>query len=202
MPSIQGYQIDGLSTSGILMPMLSNKYSVSFYFQKPVMAVIDNQDYLSMQCVNFDRPHLTFEKAEIHRYNAPTVKVPTRGSWGDVNITVQLDIGGRAANIIQAQMNAQQSIMSATGGNSTFPTAAGANYYKFHCELRQYDGMYDTPIELWELEGCWIQSYNPGQNNYESTTPLNANIIMSIDNAQQIIQGNLTDDTAIDGFSV
>lgn len=202
MPSISGFNIAGLSISGILQPKLSYRFNVRFFFQQSVLSNIDNPDYLSNQCISFTRPKLTFDKVTVPRFSVQAY-VPGRPHWGTCSLTVEDDISGKATNIIQQQINAQNQITLATGGNSSFPNAAGADYYKFLTVLSQLDGQHNaTPIEQWQIEGCWIEDVDYGKNDYaQGGESMHITMTISIDNAIQLIQGNTQDSSAISGFA-
>lgn len=202
MPSIQNYQIPGISVGGYLQPKLAHKFSLTFQLKPNVAMAAGTSDYLSLQTNRCSRPSLDFEKVTISRYQTQ-VHVPGRYKWsGSIEFTVDDDIGGYATSLIQAQLNVQQQIIGASGGSSEFPSAAGANSYKFLGILTQYDGQNSVPIEQWQLEGCYFERVNWGENTYENGgQKMTIAISLSYDNAIQIINGNTADDTAIAGFS-
>ena len=202
MPSIQNYRIPNLSTQGYLMPKLVHKFSLMFQMKPEVSSISGTSDYLSMQVTHANRPKLEFDKVTVSRYNSQ-IYLPGRYKWANtLDFDFEDDIGGLASNIIQAQLNVQQQVIAATGGSSEFPSAAGANQYKFLSILTQLDGQNDTPIEQWQFEGCWIESCDWGKNDYgQGGEALAASVVLSYDNAVQILNGNTADNTGISGFS-
>lgn len=202
MPSIQNYRIPNLSTQGYLMPKLVHKFSLLFQMKPEVSSVVGTSDYLSQQVTNVNRPKISFDKVTVARYNSQ-IYIPGRYKWdGTLDFDFEDDIGGLASNIIQAQLNIQQQVIAATGGGSEFPSAAGANQYKFLSILTQYDGQNDVPIEQWQYEGCWIEKADWGKNDYkDGGVAVSCSINLSFDNAIQILNGNTADNVGTSGFS-
>src|SRR5574343_117352 len=117
------------SGNGILAPKLKNRWQVRFI--GIAKAANGNGKDLTAQAVTVSRPSLSFEEVKLDRYNS-TAYVAGKHSWEPLNLTVEDDITGLAATVVQQQLEGQQRLIGADSANGAWlnaePTASG---YKF-----------------------------------------------------------------------
>ena len=174
------------SGNGILQPKLKNRWQVRFI--GIAKAANGNGKDLTAQAVTISRPNLSFEEVRLDRYNA-TAYVAGKHSWQPVNLTVEDDITGLAATLVQQQLETQQRLIGADSSNgqwlNTEPTASG---YKFAMKLELLDGN-EAVVETWKLEGCFIQECDWGELDYTSSEAAQINLTVRFDHAYQEIAG-------------
>ncbi len=180
MSTINDIGIPGVG-SGILHPMQKNRWRITF---ANMGGGIDSQP-VSMQAIKVNRPHLKFEKVTLHRYNSIAM-VAAKHSWETMALTVQADVSGTAARVIQAQLQKQQWLIGAEG---QWMAAAGeGSLYKFVIYLDQLDGN-DQVIEKWTVEGAWLEDVNWGDLDYSTGDPVEIELTVSFDHARQLVGG-------------
>ena len=145
------------------------------------------------------RPNLSFEEVKLDRYNS-TAYVAGKHSWDPLNLTVEDDITGLAATLVQQQLETQQRLIGADSSNGQWlnaePTASG---YKFGLKLELLDGN-EGVVEVWKLEGAWIQSADWGELDYSASEALQISLTIRFDHAYQEIAGQGYG-TALGGFA-
>ncbi len=180
MATINDMGIPGVGT-GILHPKHKNRWRVIF---ANMGGGADSQP-VSMQAINVDRPRLTFEKINLHRYNS-VAYVAGKHSWEPSNLVVQDDVTGSAATVIQQQLQKQQWLIGAEG--QWLAAAGEGSIYKFVTYLDMLDGN-DQVIEKWTMEGCWIENSNWDSLDYSTGEPVQIQLQISYDHARQLIGG-------------
>ncbi|MCK9369636.1 hypothetical protein M0R04_06990 [Candidatus Dojkabacteria bacterium] len=180
MSTINDIGIPGVG-SGILHPMQKNRWRITM---ANMGGGVDSQP-VSMQAIKVNRPHLKFEKVSLHRYNS-VAYIAAKHSWETMNLTVQADVSGTAAKVIQAQLQKQQWLVGAEG--QWLAAAGEGSLYKFVVYLDQLDGN-DTVIEKWTVEGCWLEDVDWGELAYETGDPVEISLTISFDHARQFIGG-------------
>jgi hypothetical protein len=140
---------------------------------------------VSMQAISVNRPKLTHEKITLHRYNSVSY-IAGKHSWEPMSLTIQDDVTGTAAAVIQAQEQKQQWLIGAEG--QWLAAAGEGSLYKYVTYLDMLDGN-DQVIERWTIEGCWIESVDYGEIAYESSDPVTITLSVSYDHARQNIGG-------------
>ncbi len=180
MSTISDIGIPGVG-SGILHPMQKNRWRITM---ANMGGGIDSQP-VSMQAIKVNRPHLKFEKVALHRYNSVSY-IAAKHSWETMSLTVQADVTGSAARVIQAQLQKQQWLIGAEG--QWLAAAGEGSLYKFVIYLDQLDGN-DQVIEKWTVEGCWLEDVDWGELAYETGDPVEIALTISYDHARQLVGG-------------
>lgn len=180
MSTINDFGIPGVG-SGILHPKHKNRWRVTF---ANMGGGADSQP-VSMQAVTITRPKLTFEKVALHRYNSVSM-IASKHSWDPLAITIQDDVNGTAAAVIQAQLQKQQWLIGAEG--QWLAAAGEGSLYKFVTYLDMLDGN-DQVIEKWTVEGSFIENVDWGELDYSTGEPVTISFNVSYDHARQNIGG-------------
>ena len=180
MSTINDFGIPGVG-SGILQPKQKNRWRVTF---ANMGGGADSQP-VSMQAVTITRPKLTFEKVPLHRYNSVAM-IAAKHSWDPMSITLQDDVLGTAAAIVQAQLQKQQWLIGAEG--QWLAAAGEGSLYKYVTYLDMLDGN-DQVIEKWTVEGSFIESVDWGDLDYSTGEPVTIALTVSYDHARQSIGG-------------
>jgi len=178
--TINDFGIPGVG-SGILQPKRKNLWRVTF---ANMGGGADSQP-VSMQATQVTLPKLTWEKVALHRYNSVSM-IATKHSWDPMTLTLQNDITGTAAIVVQQQMQKQQWLTGAEG--QWLATAGEGSLYKYVTYLDLMDGN-DQVVEKWTVEGCFIESVDYGELNYETGEPVTIALTVSYDHARQNIGG-------------
>jgi hypothetical protein len=138
---------------------------------------------LTSQVVSVSRPSLTHDDVVIDVYNS-RINLAGKHTWDAITLTVRDDVTGNVAKSIAAQLQ-----MQVDHANQSSTKAGGG--YKFGMAIENLDGAQPvtTPLDSWELAGCYIQNVNYGENNYATSDPLQITIAIKYDNANHIILG-------------
>jgi len=172
--------------NGILAPKLKNRWQVRFSHIARA-ANISGKD-LTAQAVNITRPQLEFEEVQLDRYNSRAY-VAGKHTWSPMTLTIEDDITGQAAYVIQAQLETQQRLIGADSSNGNWlnaePTASG---YKFATKLELLDGN-EATVESWILEGCFIQSVDYNDLDYSTSDAAQITLTIRFDHARQELMG-------------
>lgn len=157
------------SGTGILQPKLKFKWRATF---TNLGGGADTQP-VTRQCTTADRPKLSWEEVELHRYNS-RVFVAGKHSWDTINIGIEDDIGSQAASVLQEQIQAQQYLTGVEG--AWLASASEASSYKFTTRLDLLDGN-EAVVERWIIQGCWIQNFDWDNLDYSAT---NSQVMMNL----------------------
>lgn len=180
MSTINDIGIPGVGT-GIYHPKQKNRWRVTF---ANLGGGTDSQP-ISMQAIKINRPALSFKEVELHRYNS-VAYVAGKHEWEELKLTMEDDVTGTAAAVLQAQLQKQQWLIGAEG--QWLAAAGEGSLYKFVTYLDQMDGN-DQVIEKWTIEGCWIKSANYGENDYSTGDAIQIELSLRFDNARQSLGG-------------
>ena len=180
MSTINDFGIPGVGT-GILHPMQKNRWRITF----ANMGGGVNSQPVSMQATKTTKPKLKHEKVALHRYNS-VAYIAAKHSWETLKLTVQSDVTGTAATVLQAQEQKQQWLIGAQG--QWLAAAGEGSLYKFVAYLDTLDGN-DQVTETWTYEGCWIESIDWGELTYENGEAVDIELEISFDHARQSIGG-------------
>ena len=180
MATINDIGIPGVGT-GILQPKLKHRWRVTF---ANLGGGTDSQP-LSMQAVTVSRPSVTFDEIQLDRYVSRAF-VAGKYTWEDMSLSVEDDVTGTAARVIQEQMQKQQWLVGAEG---PWLAAAGeGSLYKFVTYLDMMDGN-EQVIEKWTVEGCWIKTANWNDLDYSASEAVKIDLTIRFDHARQDIGG-------------
>lgn len=174
--------------NGIIMPLLKNKWKVEFFNigGTRVQPASTHADILTLQAITGDRPKLSFEEIELHRYNS-RAWVAGKHTWDPVSFTFEADMSGFVAGVLQDQLEKQQALI-ARGAGPVMNTAASGQQYKFSMLVSMLDGNV-TPLEVWAYEGVWIQQIDYGDLDYAASEAVKLPVTFRFDHARQVILG-------------
>jgi hypothetical protein len=177
MSTINDIGIPGIG-GGILHPKLKNKWRVRF------TGIGDGPtgQALSLQATTVERPKLSHEEVELHRYNSK-IWIAGKHTFEPITLTVEDDITGQASSVIQQQLQKQQFLVGAEG--QYLASAATGSLYKFGTYLDLLDGGSEV-VEEWQLSGSWIQNIDYGDLDYSSSEAVLLTLTIRYDHAQQV----------------
>lgn len=194
MATILDIGIDS-SNMGVYHPKMKNRWKVIFFqpaFSQDSGSKIGDfpsvRDAFTMQCTKFDRPKVSMEEVQLHRYNSVVKVAQSKYSFGDINMTIEDDVTNNAAKKLQGLFENQQMLIGQRS-NPLMRTARTASEYKFGCSFQMLDGGSDY-VEQWNLSGCWFKNIDWGDMDYSDGGIVTISITLSIDHAQQEF-GNL-----------
>lgn len=164
--------------SGILQPKLSHKWRVRF---TGIGNGTGTGNSLSLQATTVERPKLSYDEVELHRYNSK-IWVAGKHTFEPITLTVEDDISGTASRIIQEQSQKQQFLIGAEG--QYLASASEGSLYKFATYLDHLDGN-DQVVEEWQLEGSWLQNIDWGSLDYSSSEAVLITLTIRYDHAIQ-----------------
>lgn len=195
MSTINDFGIPDIA-QGILHPKHKHRWRVKFIN----IAGGSTSTALSHQLVTFERPKLTFEKIEIHRFNSRAF-VAGKHLFDPINFTLEDDIAGTASRVLQQQLQIQQWL---TGAEGPFLGAATeGSQYKFATLLEMTDGGRDDEVaERITLEGCFLENIDLGDVDYTSSEAVQINCVLSFDHARQDLGGYSGPGSALGGQGV
>jgi hypothetical protein len=169
-------------TQGLLMPKLKYRFRVmfeNFGISKPTTE-------LTKQVMTFARPNVTFENIDIPIYNS-TLKLAGKPTWADVACELRDDASGSVSKLVGEQLQKQMDFLE-------MASAASGIDYKFLTKLEILDGGNGaaTPVvlETWELYGCYLQGADYQQLSYSENGPVQINLTIRYDNANQTPNGS------------
>lgn len=180
MSTINDFGIPGVG-SGILHPKQQNRWRATF---ANMGGGADSQP-VSAQVIKLTRPKLSYQEVELHRYNS-VAYIGGKHKWEPLTFSVQDDVTGAAATVLQAQHQKQQWLIGAEG--QWLAAAGEASLYKFVTYLDQLDGN-DQVVEKWTIEGCWFLDTAWGELDYSTGEAVVIDITLRFDNARQVIGG-------------
>lgn len=180
MSTINDFGIPGVGT-GILHPKQQNRWRVTF---ANLGGGADSQP-VSMQAVKINRPQLSYQEVELHRYNS-VAYIAGKHKWEPLNLTLEDDVTGASSQVLQAQQQKQQWLIGAEG--QWLAAAGEGSLYKFVTYLDQLDGN-EQVIEKWTIEGCWILNQNWGELDYSTGEAVKIELQLRFDHARQSLGG-------------
>jgi len=174
------------SGNGILAPKLKHRFQVKFVGIARLAG--NNGRDLQAQVINASRPQLEFETVQLDRYNSRAY-VAGKHTWSPLSLTIEDDITGAAAFVIQGQLETQQRLIGADLANGNWlnsePTASG---YKFATLLEMLDGN-EGVVERWTVEGCFIQAVDWNDLDYSASEAAQISLTIQFDHARQELLG-------------
>jgi hypothetical protein len=172
------FNVDGGSSGVLVQPKLQYRFRVKLN-EFGAGANLE----LTSQVVSVSRPSLTHDDVVIDVYNS-RINLAGKHTWDAITLTVRDDVTGLVARAIAAQLQKQVDHADQSS------TKAGSGY-KFGMAIENLDGSNSnpTPLDSWELAGCYIQNVNYGENNYATSDALTITIAIKYDNANHTILG-------------
>ena len=168
---------NGASTA-LLMPKL--KYRFRVFFEN--FGVGGDTVELTKQVMTVNRPNLSFEDITIPIYNT-TLKLAGKPTWADVACEIRDDASGTVTKLVGEQLQKQMDFME-------MASAASGIDYKFTTRIEILDGgnggTDPTPLETWELYGCYLKSADYGQLSYAESAVVTIALSIAYDNANQL----------------
>lgn len=173
------FNVDGGTPGVLVQPKLSYRFRVRLNN----FGAGDSLE-LTSQVVSVSRPSLTHDDVIVDVYNS-RINLAGKHTWDAITLTVRDDVTGNVAKSIASQLQKQ-----VDHANQSSTKAGGG--YKFGMAIENLDGSQPvtTPLDSWELAGCYIQNVNYGENNYATSDPLQITIAIKYDNANHTILGN------------
>lgn len=164
---------------GILQPKLQWKFRVTF----DGFGDGSQLRQLTQNVVSMQRPTYTQVSTPVHSYNS-VAYTAGKHEWEEVSITFRDDIQNSVLKAVGQQVQKQMNHFEQSS------PVSGRNY-KFTMRLESLDGNNNTaPIEIWDLEGCFVTNVSYGERNYDSSELVLIEIRVRYDNAVNIAGGN------------
>jgi hypothetical protein len=165
-----GVPINGTRT-GTLMPKIQHRFRVRVINFGPIAGGLE----LTQQVMTVDRPTVNFNPVEFHAYNS-RMYYAEKANWTSINLQVRDDITNSVSKLVGHQLQKQMNFFEQTS------VAAGINY-KFTTLIEMLDGGNEATFEQWTLEGCFLESVNYNQLDYQSSDPVTIQMQIRYDNA-------------------
>lgn len=178
MSTISDFGIPDVAIGGLLHPKHQDRWRVLFS-QIGIDGTVSRD--LSFQAVKLNRPELSFEELEVHRYNS-RAWIAGKHNWNECTMTIEDDLTGQASKVIQSQLQKQKWLIGSEG--PYLAVAPEGSKYKFAMQLDMLDGN-QYKLESWYLEGCWIKSANYGDLDYEANGKVTITLTVRYDHARQ-----------------
>ena len=165
------------TSQGLLMPKLKYRFRVSlegFGVTKPTTE-------LTKQVMSCTRPSVSFENVELAVYNSK-INYAGRYTWTDVSLVLRDDVTGIVSRTVGEQIQKQFDFFEQA-------SAASGMDYKFVTKIEILDGgngaLEPNVLEIFELNGCYIQNTVYAQADYKDSNPLDITLTIKYDNAIQ-----------------
>jgi hypothetical protein len=162
----------------LLMPKLQFRFRVIF----ENFGIADNRAELTRQVIDCSRPNLSFAKITVPVYNS-TIYLAGKHTWQPMSINLRDDATGVVTQMIGGQLQKQLDFAEQA-------SAASAQDYKFRMRLEMLDGANGAavqPLEIWDLEGCYLESANYNTVNYGTSEVVTIALSVQYDNAIQLL---------------
>lgn len=175
MATIQnfGVPLGNGTRARMLQPKVSYKFRVRVMGFGPISTPLD----LTAQVQSVSRPTVTTDEVPVHSYNS-IAYFAGKPQWNTLDLVVRDDVTNAVSRIIGHQEQKQMNHFQQTS------PLAGSNY-KFDMKIETMDGGNDAVLETWDIENCWLQSINWGENNYANSDVVNIQMTIRFDNATQ-----------------
>jgi hypothetical protein len=165
------------TSQGLLMPKLKYRFRVSlegFGVTKPTTE-------LTKQVMSCTRPSVQFENVELAVYNSK-INYAGRYTWTDVSLVLRDDVTGVVSKLVGEQIQKQFDFFEQA-------SAASGMDYKFVTKIEILDGgngaLEPNILEVFELNGCYVQNTVYAQADYKDSNPLDITLTIKYDNAIQ-----------------
>lgn len=156
----------GSERTNLLMPKLKYRFVVNF--DDFVMHGGSDSFRLAASVIDVTRPKSSSENVVIDVFNSK-VNVAGKITWDPISITMRDDMSGNTQTAISKQIARQYDYQQQQSAKS-------ASDYKFTMTIDLIDGQnaitanyQDSILERWTLKGCYIQSYDNGNQAYNSS---------------------------------
>lgn len=178
MSTLQNFGITGQggTDGGILQPKLNYQFRVSLtgFGTTGTDSII-----FTRQVMNVSRPKLSHEEVLLDSYNSRAY-VAGKHTWEPVSIVLRDDAANNLSKLVQKQVQRQLNHRTQLAPSAT--TNLNGENYKFRTFISTLDGTSGNPTETWEMEGCFIQNVDYGQQDYSSSEPVQITLTLRFDN--------------------
>jgi len=163
---------------GLLMPKLQFRFRVNF-----INFGVDTSSGLQLtkQVMNVSRPQVQFPEITIPIYNS-TLYLAGRYAWQPINVSLRDDASGSVSKAVGQQLQKQLDFVEMS-------SAATGQDYKFQTNIEVLDGgngaNKPNVLETWEIYGCFIQTANYNNLDYNTNEPAQIALTLRYDNAIQ-----------------
>jgi hypothetical protein len=163
---------------GLLMPKLQFRFRVNF-----INFGVDTSSgiQLTKQVMNVSRPQVQFPEITIPIYNS-TLYLAGRYAWQPMTVTLRDDASGTVSKAVGQQLQKQLDFVEMS-------SAATGQDYKFQTNIEVLDGgngaNAPNVLETWEIYGCFIQTANYNNLDYNTNEPVQIALTLRYDNAIQ-----------------
>lgn len=165
---------DGSHTT-LLMPKLKYRFRVGF----TNFGAGSDITQLTNQVVDVTRPKGNFENIVLDVYNSK-INIAGRHTWDPISLTLRDDMSGNIATAVGKQLQKQFDYYEQE-------SAYAASDYKFRMTIEMLDGTNqkgtDAQLDVWELGGCYIQSFDNGNLAYNANEAATIQLTIYFDNA-------------------
>ena len=161
----------GDGRGGILQPKQKHKFRVRFISFGPIAGGLE----MTQQIITVMKPKFDHEPIQLDSYNS-RAWVAGKHTWQETTITLRDDITNSISKLVGFQIQKQLNHFEQTS------PAAGINY-KFTMFIEQMDGGNDAVLDLWVLEGCFLNNVDYSDNNYAEGTVVEISMTVRYDNA-------------------
>jgi len=139
------------------------------------------------------RPQVKFTDQVIEIYNSK-IHYAGKPAWEPIPVKLRDDVTGAVSKLVGEQNQKQFDFFEQS-------SAASAGDYKFTLRIEMLDGgngtVAPTPLETWEVYGCYIQKINYGTIAYKTNEPVIIDLNIIFDNAVQTTGGALGSSAAV-----
>lgn len=178
MSTLQNFGITGQggTDGGILQPKLNYQFRVSLtgFGTTGTDSII-----FTRQVMNVSRPKLSHEEVLLDSYNSRAY-IAGKHTWEPVSIVLRDDAANNLSKLVQKQVQRQLNHRTQLAPSAT--TNLNGENYKFRTFISTLDGTSGNPTETWEMEGCFIQNVDYGQQDYSSSEPVQITLTLRFDN--------------------
>lgn len=182
-----GVPIDGVK-QGMLQPKLAYRFRVIFQG----FGTNNNLRELTANVQSVTRPSVQHVNAPVHSYNS-VAYVMGKHEWQPITLEVRDDVTNAVTSAVHSQIQRQLNHFEQIG------PVAGTNY-KFSMQIHTLDGTNAEEMESWQIDGCFIESTDEGQYNYESGAEfMKISMTIRYDNATLLSGPNTNDGTTVGG---
>lgn len=164
------------ASQSLLMPKLQFRFRLNFIN----FGNSESPTELTRQVIDCSRPNLSFAKITVPVYNS-TIYLAGKHTWNTMSINLRDDAIGTISSQVGAQLQKQLNFAEQA-------SAAAGSDYKFRLLLDILDGSNGasvTPLETWDLEGCYLEGVNYNTLNYGTSEVVTISLTVQYDNAVQ-----------------
>lgn len=159
MATLQNFGVpNGAGKGPMLAPKLKFKFRVRLIGFGPIATPLD----LSAQVESVTKPTSNWAEVEVHSYNS-VAYMAGKHNFNTIDLVIRDDVTNAVQRIVGHQVQKQMNFFQQT------TPLAGSNY-KFDMKVEAMSGGNDEVLETWDLEGCWVTTFNYGDNDYKDTS--------------------------------